>query len=106
MEAVGVSERLQGRNWGQDVTQTDSLPQQPQSDQGTCPPQHLHGTLLTAALQAHPVHLREGTRDVKVGSREKSQDESTGVMETEAFFFVDGVDSMEAQQVQVNLMGK
>lgn len=62
VEAVGVSEGLQGRNRGQDVTQTDSLPQQLQSDQGTCPPQHLHGTLLTAALQAHSIHLREGKR--------------------------------------------
>ena len=59
VEAVGVTEGLQRGNWGQDVTQSDSLPQQPQSDQGTCPPQHFHGSLLTAALQAHPVHLRE-----------------------------------------------
>lgn len=79
MEAMGMSEGLQGRNWGQDVTQADSLPQQLQSDQRTCPPQHLHGTLLAAALQAHPIHLREGTRDVKVGSMEKSQDENTQV---------------------------
>lgn len=59
VEAVGVTEGLQRGNWGQDVTQSDSLPQQPQSDQGTCPPQHFHGSLLTAALQAHSVHLRE-----------------------------------------------
>lgn len=60
VEAVGVSEGLQRRDRGQDVTQ--ALPQQPQSDQGTRPPQHLHGPLLTAALQAHAIHLGEGRR--------------------------------------------
>lgn len=60
VEAVRVSEGLQGWNRGQDVTQTDSFPQQLESDERTCPPQHLHGTLLAAALQAHPVHLEQG----------------------------------------------
>lgn len=60
MEAVGVSEGLQRRDRGQDVTQAHGLPQQPQSDQGTRPPKHLHGPLLAAALQAHAIHLGEG----------------------------------------------
>lgn len=75
MEAVGVSERLQGRDRGQDVAQTHGLPQQPQSDQRTCPSQHLHCPLLAAALQAHPIHLWEGRRKagmkVKLGCRQK-----------------------------------
>lgn len=74
VEAVGVSEGLQWRNRGQDVTQTDRLPQQPQSDQGTCSSQHLHSTLLTAALQAHPIHLaKTAKRDEKVGKWEKKK---------------------------------
>lgn len=68
VEAVGVSERLQGRDGGQDVTQADGLPQQPQSDQGTCPPQHLHGPLLAAALQADPIHLSMRTRHEKASN--------------------------------------
>lgn len=74
MEAVGVSEGLQWRSRGQDVTQTDRLPQQPQSDQGTCSSQHLHSTLLTAALQAHSIHLAETVaRDEKVEKWEKKK---------------------------------
>lgn len=56
VEAVAVSERVQRR----DVTRADILPQQPQSDQGARPPQHLQGALLAAALQTRPVHLRGG----------------------------------------------
>lgn len=72
VEAVGVSERLQWRHRGQDVTKADGLPQQPQSDYGTRPPQHLHRTLLAAALQAHPIHLGEGT-DRSEGDREEER---------------------------------
>lgn len=97
MEAVGVSEGLQGRNWGQDVTQTDSLPQQPQSDQGTCPPQHLHGTLLTASLQAHPVHLKGGDKRCK----SKEQGNEPGLKQSydgdRSKLFVVVVDGMEVQ---------
>lgn len=100
MEAVGVPEGLQGRNWGQDVTQTDSLPQQPQSDQGTCPPQHLHGTLLTAALQAHPIHLRERTRDVKAESGKMKHREDG---DRDHYSFVDGVDVLCCIIVQIFL---
>lgn len=64
MEAVGVSEALQRRNWRQDVTKTDGFSQQLKSDQWTCPPQHFHGTLFTAALQAHPIDLSQVTKDV------------------------------------------
>lgn len=60
-EAVGVSEGMQGGNRRQIWTQTKRPTQQPQSDQWARPPQNLHGSLLTAALQTHPIHLKRRT---------------------------------------------
>ncbi|TNN61199.1 hypothetical protein EYF80_028584 [Liparis tanakae] len=81
VEAVGMSEGLQRRHRGQDVTQTHSLPQQPQLDQGARPPQHLHGALLAAALQARPVHLGRGGDETmrQWGVAEESREETQGL---------------------------
>lgn len=61
-----MSEGLQRRNWGQDVTKADGLSQQPQPDNRTSPPEHLHGSLFTAALKAHTIHLRDEMRKLNI----------------------------------------
>lgn len=61
MEAVEVSEGLQGRNGGKDGTRADGLSQQLQSDHRTGLFKHLQGTLFTAAVKVHTIHLRHET---------------------------------------------
>lgn len=58
VEAVRVSERLQRRHRGQDVAEVHRFPQQPETDQRTCPPQNLHCSLLAATMQTHAIHLK------------------------------------------------
>lgn len=52
---------MQGGDGWQSGTQPERPPQQPQADPWTRPPQNLHRSLLTAALQTHAVHLKHST---------------------------------------------
>lgn len=74
-EAVGVSERMQGGNRWQIWTQTEQPTQQPQSDQWTGPPQNLHGSLLTAALQTRTIHLKDVGKVVRTDSTLRHHEE-------------------------------
>lgn len=66
-EAVGVSEGMQGGNRWQIRTQAECPTQQLESDHWTRPPENLHGPLLIAALQTHPIYLKDRTCTTELG---------------------------------------